>query len=120
EGGSAVVYAARFGDTDVALKLARDERELSPREAERFLEEARMLSRVRHECVVEVLDSGRLDDGRPYLVMRRYQGETLAARLAREGAFELEHALELFAQLADATATLHEAGLLHRDIKPEN
>lgn len=120
EGGSAVVYAARWQELDVALKVARDERELSAREAERFLEEARMLSRVSHGSVVEVLDSGRLDDGRPYLVMRRYEGETLAEHLAREGALPLERALALFEQLADATAALHDAGLLHRDIKPEN
>jgi serine/threonine protein kinase len=120
EGGSALVYRARLGDEDVALKVPRDERELSDREAGRFLEEARMLARVRHSSVVEVLDSGRLPDGRPYLVMRRYQGETLAEHVARDGALPLERALRLFDDLADATAALHEAGLLHRDIKPEN
>jgi eukaryotic-like serine/threonine-protein kinase len=120
EGGSARVYAARHRGEDVALKVPRADGELSEREAQRFLEEARMLARVRHGSVVEVLDSGRLPDGRPYLVMRRYEGETLAAHLKRSGALPLERALGLFEQLADATATLHDQGLLHRDIKPEN
>jgi serine/threonine-protein kinase len=120
EGGSAVVYAARLGELAVALKVPKDDGELSDREAERFLEEARMLARVRHGSVVEVLDSGRLPDGRPYLAMRRYEGETLAEHLAREGALPLDRALVLFAELTDATSSLHAAGLLHRDIKPEN
>jgi eukaryotic-like serine/threonine-protein kinase len=120
EGGSALVYAATWQGLDVALKVPHDERELGERDAEKFLQEARLLAKIRHPAIVEVLDSGRLPDGRPYLLMQRYHGETLAERLARAGAFDLDTALALFQELAEATATLHEAGLLHRDIKPEN
>ena len=119
EGGSAVVYRALWDGQDVALKVPR-ERELTPKDQERFLEEAKMLERVRHRTVVEVLGSGRLPDGLPYLVMRRYEGQTLAEYLAAQGALSLAHALDLFEQLASAVETLHDAGLLHRDLKPEN
>ncbi|GMV14661.1 MAG: serine/threonine protein kinase [Polyangiaceae bacterium] len=119
EGGSAVVYAALWNGEEVALKVPR-ERELTPREQERFLEEAKMLERVRHRAVVEVLGSGRLPDGLPYLVMRRCEGETLADHLSARGALGLAHALDLFEQLASAVEALHDAGLLHRDLKPEN
>lgn len=119
EGGSAVVYAALWNGEEVALKVPR-ERELTPREQERFLEEAKMLERVRHRAVVEVLGSGRLPDGLPYLVMRRCEGETLADHLSAKGALGLGHALDLFEQLASAVEALHDAGLLHRDLKPEN
>jgi serine/threonine-protein kinase len=119
EGGSAVVYRALWDGQDVALKVPR-ERELTPKDQERFLEEAKMLERVRHRAVVEVLGSGRLPDGLPYLVMRRYEGQTLAEYLAAQGALSLAHALDLFEQLASAVETLHDAGLLHRDLKPEN
>lgn len=119
EGGSAVVYRALWDGQDVALKVPR-ERELTPKDQERFLEEAKMLERVRHRAVVEVLGSGRLPDGLPYLVMRRYEGQTLAEYLAAQGALSLAHALDLFEQLASAVEALHDAGLLHRDLKPEN
>ena len=119
EGGSAVVYAARHQGEDVALKVPR-ERELTPREQERFLEEAKMLERVRHRSVVEVLGSGRLPDGQPYLLMRRYEGETVADHLATRGALPVDRAVGLFLDLAAAIEALHDAGLLHRDLKPEN
>ncbi|MFO0569656.1 MAG: serine/threonine-protein kinase [Polyangiaceae bacterium] len=119
EGGSAVVYLADWNGEEVALKVPR-ERELTDKEQERFLEEAKMLERVRHRAVVEVLGSGRLPDGLPYLVMRRCEGETLAHHLAEHGALGLPHALDLFEQLASAVHALHDAGLLHRDLKPEN
>lgn len=119
EGGSAVVYAATWNGDEVALKVPR-ERELTPKEQERFLEEAKMLERVRHRAVVDVLGSGRLPDGLPYLVMRRYEGTTLAEYLAAHGALTTSHALDLFEQLASAVQALHDAGLLHRDLKPEN
>ena len=120
EGGSAVVYAAERDGQAVALKVPREGPELTEKERRRFLEEAKMLQRVRHRSVVEVLDAGRLPDGQPYLLMRRYEGETLAAHLKKGGALSLERALDLFEQLAAATTALHDAGLLHRDLKPEN
>ena len=119
-GGSAVVYAASLDGVPVALKVPRLGDTLTPREQARFLREARMLARVRHEGVIEVVDSGRLSDGRPYVATRRYDGETLAALLARRGKLPVDHALRLFEQLAEAAGALHDEGLVHRDIKPEN
>jgi serine/threonine-protein kinase len=117
-GGSAVVYAAVHNGQPVALKVPHDE--LSPKQQQRFLQEAGMLARVRHPAIVEVLDAGRLPDDRPYLAMRRHEGKTLAAYLEQHGAFDLRHALRLFDELADAAAALHDEDLVHRDIKPEN
>ena len=97
EGGSAIVYHAIWDGESVALKVPR-ERELTAKDQERFLEEAKMLERVRHRAVVEVLGSGRLPDGLPYLVMRRYEGQTLAAHLAAEGALTVAHALDRLEQ----------------------
>jgi len=78
------------------------------------------MARVRHPAVVEILDAGTLPNGRPYLAMTLLHGETLAERLSHAGALPVVAALRLFAELADATAALHDAGLLHRDLKPEN
>lgn len=119
EGGSATVYATLFHGEVAALKVPKD-KELQPKEQERFLEEAKMLERVRHRAVIQVLDSGRLPNGQPYILMRRYDGETLADHIRRVGRLGLAHALDLFEQLGSATSALHAAGLVHRDLKPEN
>jgi serine/threonine-protein kinase len=116
-GGMGVVYAARYQGRAVALKVSIDD--LPERDRKHFLAEAELLSRISHPAVIEILDSGALDDGRPYLVMPLLAGETLAARLAR-GRLDVDLALRLFAQLVGAVAALHDAGIVHRDIKPEN
>ncbi len=119
EGGSAIVYAARRGGEELALKVLRPELLLSEREVTAFLAEAHRAQRVAHPSLVEIRDAGLLPDGRPYLAMPRLRGECLADRLAR-GPLSIEAALHLFRGLADAVSALHAAGLVHRDIKPEN
>lgn len=119
EGGSAIVYAALDGDRPVALKVLRPDAGLDPREVDRFLDEAERMRRVSHPSLVQVLRAGLLPGGRPYIAMPRVRGRNLAERLS-EGPIPLESALPLFEGVADAVASLHEAGLVHRDIKPEN
>ncbi|MGZ4397675.1 MAG: serine/threonine-protein kinase, partial [Gaiellaceae bacterium] len=60
------------------------------------------------------------DDGRPFLVMEYVPGETLAARLGRDGTLPPRRVLSLGADLAGALAHIHELGMVHRDVKPEN
>jgi len=117
EGGSAEVRAGRLRGRQVALKLPKDFGD--SKRCERFLDEARMLQRVRHPHVIEVIDAGLLPDGRPYLAMPLLRGETLAQRLARSP-LSLEHAMRIFDAIADGVSALHDAGLVHRDLKPEN
>jgi signal transduction histidine kinase/CheY-like chemotaxis protein/tetratricopeptide (TPR) repeat protein len=84
----------------------------------RFLKEAVALARVRHPslpAVMEVGHAGRL----PYIIMELVAGETLAERL-RRGPLDEGRVIELGAQLGEAIAKIHEAGLVHRDIKPQN
>ncbi len=118
-GGSGVVYAARWGYQEVALKVLRLDEAPTGKERERFLAEARNLARVIHPGVVKVLAVGELPDGRPYLAMERLRGGTLAERLLMQR-IPVEQALVLFEQLVAAVGALHAAGLIHRDIKPEN
>ncbi|MCA9620073.1 MAG: protein kinase, partial [Myxococcales bacterium] len=120
EGGGGVVYAAVGPMGEVALKVPHESRELTERDRNRYLDEAAMMSRVRHPAIVEVLDAGLLPDGRPYVAMPRLEGQTLAERVVEKGPLDLDEALDLFDQLADATMALHAIDLLHRDLKAEN
>lgn len=118
EGGSAIVYAATRDGRAVALKVPRAAA-LTVREQARFLSEAEMLRRVEHPSIARVFDAGCCEDGTPYLAMQQLSGVTLAGRIT-DRPLPLAQALELFEQIVDATAALHDAGLVHRDLKPEN
>ena len=117
EGGSAIVYDARWGHRSIALKVVRAD--LGEADRRRFLDESRLLIEMAHPGVVKALSAGTLPDGRTYLAMEKLPGRTLAERLG-DGPIELPTAIHLFDQLCDAVAAMHTAGLLHRDLKPEN
>jgi serine/threonine protein kinase len=119
QGGSGIVYDAKWGPRRVALKVLHPSLIGTGRERAQFLTEAQRLQQIMHPSVVKVLALGQLPDGRPYLAMERLNGETLASVLAR-GALPLDRALSLFRELCSAVAALHAQGLVHRDLKPEN
>jgi serine/threonine-protein kinase len=95
----------------VALKEARDD---VPFARERFLREARAAAKVRHPHLVQALEVGRHED-RDYIVMNLIEGRPLD----RAG-LPVAEAAAVIADIADAVAALHAAGVLHRDIKPQN
>ena len=114
-----MVYAARRNGIEIAVKVLREDIQLTATERRRFLAEADQLAKLSHPGVIHVLDAGTLPDGRPFLALPLLNGETLAARLAR-GPLPVATALAYFYAAADAVTELHRAGLLHRDLKPEN
>lgn len=116
-GGSGAVFASTLAGRPVAVKLLQGE--LDDDQRAHFLAEAEALEAVNHPNVVEVLGTGTTDEGRPYIVMERLEGESLAERLER-GPFEPAEARRRFFEVAHAVSALHHAGYLHRDIKPEN
>jgi serine/threonine protein kinase len=85
---------------------------------ERLVREAQATARIEHPVVVTVYEAGD-HEGRPYLVMQRYDGETLAERLER-GPMPVAEVVSLAETLADALAEMHALGIVHRDLKPAN
>ena len=87
--------------------------------AERFNREIQIAARLQHPHIVPLLDSGETH-GVFYLVMPLIEGETLRARLVREGRLPVRDVLRILADVADALAYAHRKGIIHRDIKPDN
>jgi serine/threonine-protein kinase len=119
-GGMATVFLARDlrHARAVAVKvMVRDV--VAPGGTERFLHEIRTAARLTHPHILGVHDSGE-SDGLLYYVMPYVEGETLRARLRRDGALPLSDAVRLIRELADALAYAHARGVVHRDLKPEN
>lgn len=120
-GGMGDVYRAR--DTrlnrDVALKFLPEWLSRDPGARDRFLVEARVVSSLDHPNVCRLHDIGETEDGRLYLIMQYYAGQTLRARL-EHGALPPEEAVEIALQAARGVAAAHEGGVIHRDVKPAN
>src|SRR5262245_18747366 len=119
-GGFAVVYRARQDrlQRSVAVKVLT-RAATGPAALERFERECAAVGALSgHPNVVAVHDAGTTADGRPYLAMELLAGGTLAQRF-EAGPLPVDDVLAIGAQLADALAVAHAAGVLHRDVKPE-
>ena len=121
-GGMGTVYrASQLGlERPVAIKILKQEFAAYPEVAERFMREARTMSRLRHSRAAMIFDAGHLADGRPFIVMEYVEGSTLAETLAREGTFAPERAVRVAAEICDVLAEAHALGIVHRDLKPSN
>jgi serine/threonine-protein kinase len=84
-----------------------------------FHGEAKLAWSVLHPGLCEVFDAGTFSDGTPYFVMERLEGETLAARVARER-LSLAAAVDMMMQLLSVVAAVHARDLLLRDLRPHN
>ncbi|MBC8069821.1 MAG: serine/threonine protein kinase [Deltaproteobacteria bacterium] len=122
EGGMAKVYRGRHTAIHkaVAIKVLDGALDAVPDAVERFLQEAQVTSRVRHENVVEVTDFGIAEDGVVFCVMELLQGETLGDLIDSAGALPLPRASAIMRQVCSALQAAHDAGIIHRDLKPDN
>ncbi len=121
-GGMAAVYEAEHVDVGkrVAVKILDPKLAGNDTVIERFHREARAAAAVNSPNICDVYDSGRLDDGRPYLVLELLEGESLYERLVREGQLRIADAVRILSQAGRGLARAHAAGIVHRDLKPEN
>lgn len=121
-GGFGVVWRGRHVHSDraVAVKIIRAELIASEELVLRLEREARAIALTRHPNVVELYDFGKLEDGRPYLVMEHVPGVDLDAYLRSRGALPPAEVLSILAPLGDALAAVHAQGIVHRDIKGSN
>src|SRR6187431_2584590 len=120
-GGMGVVWVAHslVLGVDVALKLIHSGLGGSTG-ATRMAREAHAAARLGHPSLVRVFDFGWTNRGDPFLVMEFVQGETLSARIKREGSMPAIKAVQTLLPIADGLRLAHERLIVHRDIKPDN
>ncbi len=121
-GGMGVVYAGvqLDGGRAVAVKVLRPQLFQSAELLGRFFQEAQTASALEHPNVIEILDSGEGEDGAAFIAMELLEGESLEARLRREGRLPAADVLRILLPVIDALAVAHARGIIHRDLKPEN
>ena len=121
QGGFATVYAGEQVSLGRPVAVKIDSRPLhDERNRRRFMREMAAASRISgHPNAVSLIDSGVLPDGRPYLVMERCDGGSLAQVLQR-GGLSAAQAVSIVTAVCSALGAAHDAGVLHRDIKPGN
>ena len=121
QGGMGVVFSATDTafDRRVALKVVSAALGGSAEFLARFEREAALLARLNSPHVIAIFDYGE-QDGCPYLATQYVGGGDLGGLLAARGPMPPKLAAEVCAQVADALADAHRAGVVHRDVKPTN
>ncbi len=114
------VYRAEHRDlqTPVAVKLLNEDISEDHDHVQRFFNEARIVSKIKHAGTVKIFDSG-FHKSQAYLIMELLEGESLARRLDR-GPLPPAQVLDVSRQIASVLEATHRQGVIHRDLKPDN
>ncbi len=121
-GGMGTVYRGTdlvLGRTIAVKVLPGSLADHDPTSVARFEREARAAAALSHPAVVAVYDAGA-DETSRFIAMELVAGRSLEAIIRQDGPLDPERAVAIAAQIADALAAAHSAGIVHRDIKPAN
>ncbi len=116
--GEVLLATDRQIDRDVAIKRMRVEP--TPGMVARFVREAKIQGRLEHPAIVPVHELATDADGRPFFVMKRLTGTTLAEIITRPGDWTRQKLLRAFADVCLAIEFAHKRRIIHRDLKPAN
>lgn len=122
-GGMGIVVSAMHLELDqrVALKFLLPQAAQNDELVGRFVREAKASVKLKGTHVAKVLDVGRMDDGRAYIVMEYLEGRDLGAELkASREQFQIKDAVSWMLQACEGLAEAHALGIIHRDLKPGN
>jgi TolB-like protein/tRNA A-37 threonylcarbamoyl transferase component Bud32 len=121
EGGMGVVYKAE--DTKlkrtVALKFLPSELTRDKDTKRRFIREAQAASALQHNNICTIHEIDETPNGRLFICMDFYEGETLKEKIAR-GPLPVEEAIDMTSQVAAGLSEAQRVGMVHRDVKPAN
>jgi serine/threonine-protein kinase len=121
-GGFGAVYRATQLDSGrpVALKVLLKNFSTSKVDSKRFQREAAMVQKLRHPCVVELIDFGQTEREEQFIAFELLEGQPLNEVLKDGGALPLYRAGEICRDVLLALEAAHALGIIHRDIKPAN
>jgi len=124
-GGFGEVYKAQhifFANRPlVAIKLLRASLR-SPKERDRFIQEAQLLNALTHPHILPILDAGMHEEDLPYIVMEYASGGSLQDRLNQQPGqpLSIDEAITLLKHIGEALHYAHQQNIVHRDLKPDN
>jgi serine/threonine protein kinase len=120
-GGMGEVYVAEHPllGSRAAVKMLLPEMCAHKDIVERFFNEAKAATRIKHPGIVQIFDFGFHSSGSAFLIMELLDGESLSARIRRKR-IPPDAATVIGRQVASALAAAHAAGIIHRDLKPDN
>jgi tetratricopeptide (TPR) repeat protein len=120
EGGMGAVYKAYDKELDriIAIKLLQPGLTRDPEALQRFKQELLLASRISHKNILRIHDLGEVE-GVKFITMAFIEGQDLHTILKR-GKLNLERAVSLARQIAQALDAAHAEGVVHRDLKPQN
>ncbi len=102
------------------IKILRADRATDPMALQRFAQEARIATQIKHPNVAILYDFSRLADGSFYMVSEHIEGEDVGTWLKQKGVFPMPLAVELAIQALRGLEAIHAAGVIHRDVSPDN
>jgi len=120
-GGMGSVFLARHKTSgqDVALKVLGPDQSKNPELVRRFQLEGEFAQGLKHDNLVEVLETGTAD-GRHFIAQEFVDGADIGQVIQQRGRLPLKRTVSIIRQLAEALAYLHRSNIIHRDIKPSN
>jgi len=92
---------------------------LAGRGEQRFRREGRLLARLTHPHIAQLLDAGVTSGGQPFFVIEHVDGRPID-EYCRQHGLDVEERIRLFLDVLDAVAHAHAHLIVHRDIKPSN
>jgi serine/threonine protein kinase len=121
-GGMGAVYRAEHVllGRMAALKVLHPELCANKEIINRFFNEAKATTAIKHPGIVEIFDFGYMPTGHAFLVMEFLDGMTLSQRIKLRGPIPEGEAAMVIRGVCSALAAAHAKGIVHRDLKPDN
>lgn len=118
-GGSGEVYRGRYYGEDTAVKILSNN-DLSSEELRRFQREVFALATIKHENIIELLQTGITTENYYFMITKYFDGKDLETLLQEQRKLPARDAINIVIQVAKGLSVAHQENLIHRDVKPSN